>query len=105
MNVTISRTRHRAAGCPCGHDTHTANGMTAIESVTCPTCSATETAERVTLAFDTIARIGMLAVGEGSLVRYDGQSMRIASIAQVTKLNGKYLTDYVRMKLKELPPA
>lgn len=63
---------------------------------------AIEDREGVVIAIDTAARVGMLAIGEGSIVRCNGQQYRVASIAEITRLGGAYLTGYVRMKLREM---
>ena len=102
--VTVSRVRHQFSGCPCGHGEHTGVGMKSWERVVCPECEAIEREEGVLISIDTAARVAMLALGDGGLVRCNGQTQRIVSIAEITKLGGKYSTGYVRIKLRELKP-
>jgi hypothetical protein len=102
--VSVSQARHSFSGCPCGHNEHV--GATDWQDrngwrVVCPECKALEKRENVIIATDTVMRCELLSIVEGATVRCNGQTCRVVGIAEVVKLNGRYRTGYMLIKLRE----
>lgn len=99
--INVSPAVHRPSACVCGHAEHTGHGWKRPDVYRCPECTRVETEEKVSLAFITLESAAALAIGEGVVVRLGDQKCRIVNAAEVTKLNGKYHTGFVRLKLRE----
>ncbi len=103
--LNYSPARHSFSGCSCGHVEHVGSpewSNARSWHVRCPECDDIEQREGVIIATDTVARVGALAIGEGTVVRCKGQSCRVVSIVEILRLGGRYSTGYVRLKLREL---
>ena len=101
--IELSPPRHTFSSCPCGHGEHVGAGWgTAADPARarCLECEAIEQAERCFLAFVTIERATRDAIADGMLVKFRGRPARVLSAAQIFKLNGKYPTEFVRVKLR-----
>jgi hypothetical protein len=100
----VSTFHHHVAACPCGHHEHIGlqwlgpEGEKVID-VNCPQCSEVEWRESVMLAFEPLARVQQMAVGVGHHVKHNGVVLQIVGLDEVTKLDGRYHTDVIRLKL------
>jgi cobalamin biosynthesis protein CobT len=56
--------------------------------------------EGVVLAIESAARIEFLAIGVGSHVLCGRKQYRVISVAEVTRLNGRYATGHFLIKLR-----
>jgi hypothetical protein len=107
--ITLPAVEHQFSGCPCGHAEHTASSFESGSAtprhevppqIHCAECEAIERSEGVILSVITVQRAAGEAIAPNSIVKHAGEDHRIVGLAEILKLNGKYRTGYVRVKLR-----
>lgn len=102
--------RHHFSGCPCGHSEHVARGFLDKPYTQCLVCEDLLTSYRADDAFaeltvESAARIDVLGLVSGALVRYDGELTQISNLQPIVKLEGYYDTGFVRVLMRRIRPA
>jgi hypothetical protein len=94
----LSLFRHIFGGCPCGHAEHIGRGIRDMSRAACPECDAIA-GDGMTLTVIPVEAAERFALSPGDAVRYCSRTMAVVEIEQITKLDGRLPTPFVRLLL------